>query len=139
MKTLPNKFVIKIHSQEHSKVVQTRLFELGFRWHGYFGQKFASEPVNFYKEAAAILASAKTNELEYSPFDWYQKNFPDYKVFTTDDLFSIEKEVVVKVKLNSDYEAIVSKAGIVVGCQTFPLEIVEKLVAAKKSVLKSEE
>lgn len=40
-----------------------------------------------------------------------------------------------KVILNSSYTAIISSEGIKVGCQTFPLEIIDKLVEARKQLV----
>lgn len=45
--------------------------------------------------------------------------------------------VVEVVKLNSGHEAIVSKNGVKVNCQTFPLDVIDKLAAAKAKVLAS--
>lgn len=42
----------------------------------------------------------------------------------------------ITVVLNSEHTAVVSKSGIKVGCQTFPLDIVEKLAKARDEVLK---
>lgn len=40
----------------------------------------------------------------------------------------------MEVKLNSEYTAIVSKKEIKVGCQTFPIDILDKLCEARDSV-----
>lgn len=42
----------------------------------------------------------------------------------------------VIIKLNNEYDATVSKDGIKVGCQTFPLSIVEDLATAVRTVTK---
>ena len=61
----------------------------------------------------------------------------EYKIVSFVDIFNIQPEKMVNVILNNEYTAEVSENGIKVGCQTFSLEIVEKLVAAKKEVLNS--
>jgi hypothetical protein len=43
--------------------------------------------------------------------------------------------VPIEVPLNGDYIAIVSKDEITVGCQKFPLDIIDKLVAARDEIL----
>lgn len=136
MKTLPNKFVIKIHSREHSKVVQERLFELGCKWQD--GRRsFIDYAWSNYKAETVFYVGINVVKLEitYGEFKNYEKKYSHVPLISTDDLFSAEKEIIVKVKLNSEYEATVSKAGIVVGCQTFPLDIVEKLMAAKNKLM----
>lgn len=52
------------------------------------------------------------------------------------EIFNI-KSAVVKVELNKDYTAEVSKTEIKVGCQTFPLDIIEKLADARNQVLQN--
>jgi hypothetical protein len=39
-----------------------------------------------------------------------------------------------KVKLNKNYDAIVSKTDVVVGCQTFPISVVEKILEVSKKL-----
>jgi hypothetical protein len=41
----------------------------------------------------------------------------------------------VTIKLNSEYSAIISEDGITVGCQKFPLSIIDDLAKAKKEIL----
>lgn len=42
----------------------------------------------------------------------------------------------ITVKLNSEYSAIVTKDGIEVGCQKFPLTVIDDLVKAKAEITK---
>ncbi len=48
---------------------------------------------------------------------------------------SFEEVKDVEVKLNSSYTATISNSGIRVGCQTFPLDIIDKLVEARKQLI----
>jgi hypothetical protein len=48
-----------------------------------------------------------------------------------------EALVVITVKLNDEYSAEVSKTGVKVGCQTFPLEVIDELAKVKKSLTES--
>ena len=47
-----------------------------------------------------------------------------------------EKNITQHIKLNNEYEAICNTSGIKVGCQKFDWDIVDKLVKAKKEILK---
>jgi hypothetical protein len=49
---------------------------------------------------------------------------------TFNELLEFDSTLVIKVKLNDSYTADVSKEGIQVGCQTFPLSIIQELSAA---------
>lgn len=54
-----------------------------------------------------------------------------YKTLDFNELFNLFAEIKVEVKLNDNHSAIVNKNGIVVGCQTFPLSIIDELVKAR--------
>ena len=43
---------------------------------------------------------------------------------------SLKISVPIKIKLNSDYSAVVSKDDVKVGCQTFPHSVIEEMYAA---------
>ncbi len=49
-----------------------------------------------------------------------------------DALAHLCEHQIISVKLNDDYTAILSHDGIKVGCQTFPLSVIDELVKAKK-------
>ena len=54
-------------------------------------------------------------------------------LITLDELLKLDSSII-SVKLNEVYTAEVSNNGIKVGCTTFPLEIVNKLVEAIKTI-----
>lgn len=121
---------IIIHSPEHSTAVQKRLFELGFRWS--MGNKIhaAESPslqVN-YCGPDGIITHASTKE--WTPLK-------PHTVVTLDDLYSDKFTVPksVTIALNSEYKATVEPDGITVGCQTFPLSVIDELVKARAEVL----
>lgn len=62
--------------------------------------------------------------------NYFQKHI--YTESTLDDLF--EKIEPIKVKLNSQYTAVVYKDKIVVGCQEFTMEVFEELKKAVDKV-----
>lgn len=47
------------------------------------------------------------------------------------NIFTLKIEKVIKIELNNQYSAEVSIYGIKVGCQTFSLDIIDKLVEAR--------
>lgn len=49
-------------------------------------------------------------------------------------IFTLNIERVIKIKLNDTHEAEISNNGIKVGCQTFPLDIIDELVEARKQL-----
>ena len=53
---------------------------------------------------------------------------------TLSDFLKLQVEVVVEVVLNDKYTAQVSKDGINVGCTSFPLSVIDKLVEALNKV-----
>lgn len=60
--------------------------------------------------------------------------YDEHKTITFDKFLSLKEELIIEVKLNEVYTAEVSNNGIKVGCTTFPLEIVNKLVKAIKTI-----
>ncbi len=53
-------------------------------------------------------------------------------------LFEIfTKPKTVEVVLNKEHTAVISKDGIKVGCQTFPMDVIDKLVEGRKEFLKT--
>lgn len=56
-----------------------------------------------------------------------------HQIVTVEEMLAIRPEAIT-VPLNNDYDAIVTKNSIKVGCQTFSPSILEKLVEAHKIV-----
>ena len=58
------------------------------------------------------------------------------KQISTDDLFSFSPRKIETVVLNDKHSAVLSSDGtIVVGCQTFSIDIIDKLVDARKKLM----
>lgn len=58
-----------------------------------------------------------------------------YGFYATDVVNVEEHTEEIKVNLNSEYTAYVSKDGIKVGCQIFPLSILDELVKARDKII----
>lgn len=57
------------------------------------------------------------------------------KVIDFADMFKVFNGInEVKVELNAEYTATVSEKGVKVGCQLFPLDVIDKLVAARNEI-----
>lgn len=117
-KNMNRKFRIK--SEEHSRAIQNRLFELDLRWIGS-GKNFVPNVSFIYIRDGELFSNAKGQEKEITLDDLYKEDF----------FFK-----PIKVKLNSQYTAVVHKDKIVVGCQEFTMEVFEEL---KKAVDKVKE
>jgi len=130
-KTLPETFRINIFSQEHSKVVQQRLFDLGYAWNS--GGAVFLDFHDIYPDCQ-ICCNSKLKMRHGSKADHDEEIDVYGEEITTDDLFQMEKPKKQIVQLNSEYSDVVSKDGIKVGCQTFNLDIVEKLANAVKEI-----
>ena len=55
-----------------------------------------------------------------------------YPFFVLEVVKKASKDITIK--LNSEHSAVISRDGITVGCQKFPLSIINELVEAKKKV-----
>jgi hypothetical protein len=66
---------------------------------------------------------------------FYQNRPELYEIITIDELAKrLTKPTQIEVKLNDEHNAIVTKDSIEVGCQTFSIDIIEKLAEARKQL-----
>ena len=121
-KNMNRKFRIK--SEEHSKAIQNRLFELGHRW-SISGDRPA------YLDKPFLFAEDLIKNITHSDSEGYF-NKHEYIESTLDDLFENFKPI--KVKLNNKYTAAVHKDKIVVACQEFSMEVFEEIKKAVDKV-----
>lgn len=81
--------------------------------------------------------------LKYFQFAYFNDNCITYcnHLFNVDkckeislvEFLQMKKQRIVKLKLNNDYEAVITQDGIKVGCQTFSFNKFDELVEAVKS------
>ena len=66
-----------------------------------------------------------------------EHSFDAKKVISFEEIGKLEEiiNLKVEVKLNSTYTAIVTNDTVEVGCQKFPISIIDELVKARKTVL----
>ena len=105
-----------------NKIVQLMAFEYGYKWSGY-----APKEVLFLKEKNYLFDSGSKNI-------YYNGGEEGYTLVTGNlqeiyDFFEYHSNV--KVVLNKELTAIVSKDKITVGCQEFDISIIDKLVEAR--------
>ena len=129
MKILPNKFYLVIHNSTHAKVVQDRLFDLGLDWIGT--NEVRKDLTCFSIDFIEVNAHSKEKFVRKVKGD----SPPTSQLISTDDLFRMQfKPDFSEVVLNKEYTAKVYKDKIVVGCQTFPVFIIDDLVLALKEM-----
>tara|TARA_R110000868_G_scaffold217413_1_gene467486 strand:- start:633 stop:1034 length:402 start_codon:yes stop_codon:yes gene_type:complete len=129
MKILPPKFYLVIHNASHAKVVQDRLFDLGFYWIGL--DRDRKDLTHFPIDFIEVNAHSKGRMVRKQSDD----SRPTSQLISMDDLFEMQlKPDFSEVKLNSEYSAKVYKDKIVVGCQTFSVGIIDDLVLALKEI-----
>lgn len=92
--------VIAVPTQEISKIVQEKLFELGYTWGHHRGQISSYDPANvFGKEAYIALYHNKYLRCNTKNF-YINPHSEDYEEITMYDLFQMKKdtvEVTIKV------------------------------------------
>lgn len=121
---MKKQFSIAVPTLLISKVIQKALFELGFGWISTGTQEETNS--RYYGEKAFINVEGKKMSIS---------SYPDYECITLEQLFAMgEPPKPIKVKLNSEYTAEVSDE-IKVGCQMFPISILDDLVAARDKYL----
>lgn len=117
------------NEQEHLALMQA-LYKLGYRYHGTCltpeeaHRQYKQWPVTvlnpptLYMSGNQLLEASKTSMTTV-----------DAAVF-----IGVLKPVEARVRLNDEYEAVVTADGVTVGCQTFPLEKIQELNEAVKKV-----
>ena len=132
---LPANFLVKVFDKASSSLAQHRLKYLGIDFSTTFN--LGSFP---YNDAAELFLVCENNKIiGHISRHVFDANYSHYDQFTIHDLYTkkkISKPESIKVKLNSEYEAVVSKNEVKVGCQTFPISIIQDLVNAKDELLK---
>lgn len=137
---LPEKFWIVIHSNDHSKLVQEKLFEHGYSWKRcgktYPQETITSHPSYKYGDLT-LYVNKIAGIIQYGSKGLYHSK-QEYGVqVSTDDLLSTKAIKQKSVRLNDEHEAIVSGDGTIkVGCQTFSHNIIKDLAEAIKEVTK---
>jgi Fe2+ transport system protein FeoA len=114
---VPFKFNVK--DATHSKAIQKRLFDLGFkRPDGWTDIQHTKNKTLMVEENIIY-----TERCDHAYFG-------DFKLITLDDLFGSGVPQIhsnTNLILNSNYTAVIDNEKVVVGCQTFPRENIIKL------------
>lgn len=125
---LPEKFWIEIYNEDHWNAVVGQLKKLGKSWVS------SDQP---YAKGAAISVEKHPKSIAFASTGktFYEERTQTYgHPITTDFLFSCEFVKKIDVTLNASYTEEVTEDGVKVGCQTFPLDIIDKLVDARKQL-----
>lgn len=126
------KYQIKIHGPEHGKLVQETLFARGFVWNGDGSQELKQAFKQAFQQGrVGEIVISHEDTLLYGSFE--SEFGGDAETITLDDVFKLDlrkKITSVLVKLNCDYNAVVTKETIKVGCQEFPISIIKDLAEA---------
>jgi hypothetical protein len=132
MTDIPDKFIILLYGEDHSKLVQQKLYELGCKW--ISGKQYSSYPTDRYPTNAALCISNGDITCSDAPF-FVQELYSDYHRISTDQLLQFEVNPDIEIPLDSGkYTAAVNKKNVVVGCQTISFETVAKIWEAVKKM-----
>jgi len=106
----------------------------------YIGKTVVSKKGSKFKveEVLVIIDDNQLSKVSITVHNYYRDN--KYAIIVKNDMYSNPiTEVTLApaekiVKLNASYDAIVTKETIQVGCQTFPISILDELVEAKNKL-----
>lgn len=107
----------RVGSEKHSELIQEQLFKLGGRW--------AAGGDSYRYTNRLFLFLNDDNTICYVDSVSYFENAEE-ELCTLDELFLREKATET-IKLTEDYNAVVSRDNIVVGCQTIPFDKLEQV------------
>ena len=100
--------------------------------YSFYGPKTAEAAIKEYGKFPLIFASLTEKTLSYS-VEINIKNYPDDYIICyslgefINEVIKVVSPVEIKVELNLEYHAIVTKEDIAVGCQKFTHEMMDKL------------
>lgn len=99
-------FKIKLINETLDKVIQERLFELGYRWADSYKDSYNPNPYRDYKKDTALLLQVE--KITYSNSDYLNKeSYKNIPWVSIEELFSFE--VNKTFKLNADFEVEIDK------------------------------
>ena len=108
----------RVHSKEHSKAIQERLFELGYGWMGYLKKELMClHEQHLFTDKSGCLTY--TNEANYF-------NGHHAEETTLDDLFKIKENPTLEVR-GLEYEIEIKEANVHVGCQVIAKQDARKI------------
>ncbi len=107
----------RVHSPEHSKAIQERLFELGYKWCSGDIKAICTELPFLFADNDGTIGHG-------SILDYFNAQL-NHKETTLDKTY--EMTALKKIRLNSDYEAIIKDGFVEVGCQKIEFERIEEL------------
>lgn len=122
------KFIV--HNKAHSKAIQEKLFELGYRWSQSGNNVSYTGMERLYTtDGSCIFGGARCGVADASP---------RYRLTTLDELYGMSGPV--KIKLNDKYEAEIDldSGEVVVGCQRIPFNAIKELYLAIENELKQD-
>lgn len=123
---MSEKLYLKARNELHGECIQKAAFELGYAWTGA-----TTEPKHL--NADWLFLNKNSKDLTYtnrSDDEEYLKD-PSYKRVTLEDLYNMIGEFrPVKTTLNNEYNAVINKDYIQVGCQKITNERFEALMDA---------
>ena len=128
---MKNNFLIWVHNDNHREAVLDRLEELGYTLPEHRCLGYAYVGLDEY----AVRYVSGSRDREYGE----NQVLGGRKVLALDSLYQepFMEPQEIKVVLNIQYTATVTKDGVKVGCQEFPLEIIEDLKKAKDELTNS--
>ena len=85
-KYLPEKFAIKIHNEAHYKIVQERLFALGYKLLS------GEHKLPSFDDYEIIYINAKGMIDRWGYEKGFIKHGPSYQIISTDELFQLERK-----------------------------------------------
>lgn len=118
-------YQIESKTEEHHSNIIRCLYALGYK---SFGRNTVDDYINQWKFSYPWTVI----QIEQKNFGGNKSEWPEYTTITFDKFLSLKKELEIEIKLNDEYTAIISKDNVKVGCQTFPLSVIQELYNALK-------
>lgn len=139
--------LIKVPNQELSAMVQTFLFSKGINWGATNKAKIWEQPFKEYG-VNGVICVEDGEELTYSDSKYFdsERKYDNWPIFNAatqmgeivkffEKPAKILKPITITIKLNDQHNGVVGKNEVIVGCQKFPITIIDDLVKARQEVI----
>ncbi len=95
MLELPTKFLIKLEDEAHSKIVQEKLFAMGYGWRGHLNN---ATIIKHLSPGTTLRINNKN--ISYASHAYMEKTFIDHEYLTLKDIDNDEKSSILESNQN---------------------------------------
>lgn len=128
-------FEDKLKTKEEAEIIFLYFKHKGWYISGTQGVTVETTAENYFKHFPVLVFRPEGKSISANSY----RRYPESKLLGSlaDVLAIVTEKKMIKVTLNDKHTAEVYKDKVVVGCQTFPITVIDNLVLAKNELTKN--